>query len=69
MEARDVNALHDSMRKYGIPGTLEPVDPARTAGDWRVVDPGNRRDITEDVVARVAALDRQRPYRGFVVAG
>ncbi|MFG3487443.1 hypothetical protein [Streptomyces sp. NPDC047972] len=67
MDARDVKALHDSMRKYGIPGTLEPVDPARRAGAWRVVDPDDGRDVTGDVVARVAALDRHRPTRGFVI--
>ncbi|MYS06546.1 hypothetical protein GTW71_08885 [Streptomyces sp. SID6041] len=67
MDARDVKALHDSMRKYGIPGILEPVDPARRAGDWRVVDPEDGRDITGDVVARVASLDRHRPTRGFVI--
>ncbi|MFG3493019.1 hypothetical protein [Streptomyces sp. NPDC047972] len=67
MDASEVSSLHDSMRKYGIPGTLEPVDPARRAGAWRVVDPDDGRDITEDVIARVTALDRQRPYRGFVI--
>ncbi|MER5967154.1 hypothetical protein [Streptomyces sp. NPDC002057] len=67
MDARDVKALHDSMREYGIPGTLEPVEPKNRAGDWRVVDPEDGRDITEDVLARVAALDRHRPTRGFVI--
>ncbi|MFG2900994.1 hypothetical protein ACGFZH_28395 [Streptomyces zaomyceticus] len=68
MEASNVSSLHASMRKYGIPGVLEPVDPQNRAGAWRVVDLEDRQDITEDVVARVAALDRQQPYRGFVIA-
>ncbi|MFH8717219.1 hypothetical protein [Streptomyces zaomyceticus] len=68
MDASEVSSLNDSMRKYGIPGVLEPVDPKNRAGDWRVVDPEDRQDITEDVAARVAALDRQQPYRGFIIA-
>ncbi|MFD9047702.1 hypothetical protein [Streptomyces zaomyceticus] len=68
MDASEVSSLHDAMRKYGIPGVLEPVDPQNRAGGWRVVDPEGRQDITKDVVTRVAALDRQQPYRGFVIA-
>ncbi|MDV5147166.1 hypothetical protein R1T08_24065 [Streptomyces sp. SBC-4] len=69
MDASNVKALHDSMRKYGIPGIFEPVDPKNHAGDWRVVDPEDRQDITESVLARVAARDRHQPTRGFVIAG
>ncbi|MFH8580644.1 hypothetical protein OHB11_18295 [Streptomyces zaomyceticus] len=69
MDASEVSSLHTSMRKYGIPGVLEPVDPRNRAGVWRVVDPVDRRDITVDVLARVAAADRHRPTRGFVISG
>ncbi|MFE2561403.1 hypothetical protein ACFXGT_36435 [Streptomyces sp. NPDC059352] len=69
MDAGDVSSLHDSMRKYGIPGVLEPVDPQNHAGAWRVVDPADQRDITDDVLARVATADRVRPTRGFVITG
>ncbi|MFD3998941.1 hypothetical protein [Streptomyces sp. NPDC058583] len=68
MDASAVSSLHNSMRKYGIPGVLEPVDPQNRAGDWRVVDSADGRDITHDVLARVAAADRHRPTRGFVIA-
>lgn len=69
MDASDVKSLHDSMRKYGIEGIFEPVDPQNSAGAWRVVDPVDQRDITDAVRARVAAADRQRPTRGFIIAG
>ncbi|MFD3727863.1 hypothetical protein [Streptomyces sp. NPDC058671] len=69
MDAANVKSLHDSMRKYGIPGILTPVDPQNQSGAWRVVDPVDQRDITDDVVARVAAADRRQPTRGFVTAG
>ncbi|MEU5920882.1 hypothetical protein [Streptomyces sp. NPDC047141] len=68
MDASEVSSLHDSMRKYGIPGILEPADPRNRAGDWRVVDPVDGRDITDEVSVRVAAADRQQPTRGFIVA-
>ncbi|MFB7587191.1 hypothetical protein [Streptomyces sp. NPDC056169] len=69
MDAIDVSSLHDSMRKYGIPGVFVPVDPRNRAGAWRVVDPVDQRDITDAVRARVAAADLQQPTRGFVIAG
>ncbi|MCX5390439.1 hypothetical protein [Streptomyces sp. NBC_00094] len=69
MDAHEVSSLHDSMRRYGIPGVLEPVDPQNPAGAWRVVDPVDRHDITDAVLARVAAVDRHRPTRGFIIAG
>ncbi|MFD9608511.1 hypothetical protein ACWEPZ_22485 [Streptomyces sp. NPDC004288] len=69
MHASAVSSLHDSMRKYGILGVLEPVEPRNRAGEWRVVDPADGRDITDEVIARVAAADRQQPTRGFVIAG
>ncbi|MEE1814193.1 hypothetical protein PUR59_04055 [Streptomyces sp. SP18ES09] len=68
MDASEVSSLHDSMRKYGIPGILEPVDPRNRAGDWRVIDPADGRDITDEVIARVTAADQQQPTRGFIVA-
>lgn len=67
MDAHEVSSLHDSMRRYGIPGELAPVDPANRAGAWRVVDPATGRDITHAVRGRVAAAAGQRPMRGFVV--
>ncbi|MFE5591205.1 hypothetical protein [Streptomyces sp. NPDC056549] len=69
MDASEVSSLHDSMRKYGIRGTLVPIDPNNRWGIWRVVDPVDQRDITDDVLARVAAADLQRPMRGFIIAG
>ncbi|GAA3938081.1 hypothetical protein GCM10022244_53120 [Streptomyces gulbargensis] len=68
MDAREVSALYDSMRRYGIPGELVPVDASAPAGDWVVVDPVDQQDITTDVLARVAAAERQVPTRGFVVS-
>ncbi|MFE7947429.1 hypothetical protein [Streptomyces sp. NPDC057426] len=68
MDARDVSSLHDSMRRYGIPGVLEPENPEAPAGPWRVVDPVGQ-DITEATLAAVAAASRRRPTRGFVIAG
>ncbi|MFB7354871.1 hypothetical protein [Streptomyces gardneri] len=68
MEARDVSSLHDSMRKYGLTGDFVPVDPQDRHGEWRVIDPVDERDITDDVLARVAAADRHQPTRGFVIA-
>ncbi|MFE5967144.1 hypothetical protein [Streptomyces sp. NPDC056463] len=68
MDARDVSALHDSMRRYGLPGVLTPADPRNPAGDWRVVDPADQRDITEATLDAVAAAGRQQPTRGFVIA-
>ncbi|MFB7374189.1 hypothetical protein ACFC0D_30570 [Streptomyces sp. NPDC056222] len=67
MDARDVSELHDSMRRYGIPGGLEPVNPECPAGSWRVVDDAGR-DITDETLAAVAAAARRRPARGFVTA-
>ena len=52
MDAHDVKSLHDSMRKYGIPGVLEPVDPRNPSGAWRVVDTDTQRDVTDAVPAR-----------------
>lgn len=72
MDAREVSALHDSMRQHGIPGALAPEDPQNPAGPWRVFDdtsPGERRDITDATLAAVAAAVRRRPSRGFVIAG
>jgi hypothetical protein len=69
MDASEVSSLHHSMRKYGIPGVLEPVDPRNRAGAWRVVDPADGRDITDTVRARAADADRRQPTRGFVIAG
>ncbi|MEU4270961.1 hypothetical protein [Streptomyces sp. NPDC026092] len=72
MDAREVSALHESMRRYGIPGVLVPVDRRYPAGPWRVVDqagPGEQRDITEETLAAVAAAAAYRPTRGFVIAG
>ncbi|MCX5229650.1 hypothetical protein [Streptomyces sp. NBC_00233] len=69
MDASDAPSLHESMRKHGISGLLQPVDPQDRAGAWQVVDPADQRDITEYVLARVAAADQQPPKRGFVIAG
>lgn len=68
MDARDVSSLHDSMRRYGIPGTLEPETPGAPAGPWRVVD-HTGRDITDETLVAAAAAARRRPARGFVIAG
>ncbi|MDV5148562.1 hypothetical protein R1T08_31450 [Streptomyces sp. SBC-4] len=71
MDARDVSSLHDSMRQYGIPGVLTPEDPQNPAGPWRVFDHAGprRRDITDATLAAVAAAERRRSNRGFVIAG
>ncbi|MDT9689188.1 hypothetical protein Q5762_12715 [Streptomyces sp. P9(2023)] len=68
MDARDVSPLYDSMRRYGLPGVLTPVDPQNRSGAWRVVDPVDQRDITDATLAAVAAADRHQPTRGFVIA-
>ncbi|WP_318210841.1 MULTISPECIES: hypothetical protein [unclassified Streptomyces] len=68
MDASAVSSLHDSMRKYGIPGDLQPEDPKNPAGPWRVVDPAGR-DITDATLAAVAAAERRRPERGFIITG
>ncbi len=70
MDARDVSSLHDSMRRYGIPGFLVPKDPQNPGGPWRVVDhdgAGPRQDITDNVLAAVDAAKHRRPERGFVI--
>ncbi|MGW4699854.1 hypothetical protein [Streptomyces sp. NPDC004285] len=70
MEARDVSALHDTMRRYGIPGILTPDNPQNPAGPWRVFDhdgPG-RRDITDTTLTAAEAVANRRPTRGFVIA-
>lgn len=69
MDARDASSLHESMRKHGISGVLQLVNPGDRAGAWQVVDPASQDDITEYVLARVAAAERQPPSRGFVIAG
>lgn len=53
MDASEVSALHDAMRRHGIPGVLTPVDPQNPAGIWRVVDDGGR-DVTEATLAAAA---------------
>lgn len=67
MDASEVSSLHDAMRRYGIPGTLTPVDPRNRAGAWRVVDDAGQ-DITEATLAAVAKASRRQPQRGFVIA-
>ncbi|MFE6379249.1 hypothetical protein [Streptomyces roseolus] len=70
MEAHEVAALHEAMRRYGIPGTLVPQDPGNPEGPWRVVehgDNGHRQDVTDEALAAVAAARRRRPKRGFVI--
>ncbi|MFF2774873.1 hypothetical protein ACFVU3_08180 [Streptomyces sp. NPDC058052] len=68
MDAHDVAALHEAMRRYGIPGTLVPQDPGNPEGRWRVVaDSDGRRDVTDEVIAAVAAAKRRQPGRGFVI--
>ncbi|MEU8760730.1 hypothetical protein [Streptomyces sp. NPDC048659] len=67
MDAREVAALHDTMRQHGIPGTLQPENPDYPAGPWQVVD-HDGKDITEMTLAAAAAAARKRPTRGFVIA-
>ncbi|NML55648.1 hypothetical protein HHL19_36485 [Streptomyces sp. R302] len=70
MDAYDVAALYEAMRRYGIPGTLVPQDPKNPEGPWRVVDhdgDGPRQDITDDVLAAVDTAARRHPHRGFVI--
>ncbi|MEU2660189.1 hypothetical protein ABZ615_33335 [Streptomyces sp. NPDC007325] len=70
MDAHDVAALYEAMRRYGVPGILEPADPERPEGPWRVVcddGRGGRQDITDEVLATVAAAERRQPGRGFVI--
>lgn len=71
-QARRVEAV---LRRLGIPGVLAPEDPARPEGPWRVydsADPADRRDVTFDALASLAARfpDDELPpgpTRGFVV--
>ncbi len=70
--ARQVDAL---LRRLGIPGVVAPEDPENTAGPWRVydtADPANRRDVTTEALASVAAKFPEEPsgsgpMRGFVI--
>ncbi|APE22167.1 MULTISPECIES: hypothetical protein [Streptomyces] len=66
MEASEVSALHNSMRKYGIPGDLKPEDPTNPTGPWRVVDSAGQ-DVTDATLAAAAAAEHRRPERGFVI--
>ncbi|MGW4049822.1 hypothetical protein ACWENA_03250 [Streptomyces sp. NPDC004779] len=70
MDAHDVAPLHEAMRRYGIPGTLVPQNSENPDGPWRVIDDsgsGARHDVTDEVLAAVAAAKRRRPERGFVI--
>ncbi|GGT27007.1 hypothetical protein [Streptomyces purpureus] len=72
MDAHEAAELHDAMRRYGIPGVIEPEDPGNASGPWRVVDRDQGsapRDITTATLAAVAAARERRPTRGFVIAG
>ncbi|MFG3041891.1 MULTISPECIES: hypothetical protein [unclassified Streptomyces] len=68
MHAHEVASLHDSMRRYGIPGKLTPLNPADPNGPWHVIDdttPDHPRDITTATLAAIAAAHRRQPTRGF----
>jgi hypothetical protein len=65
MDAHDVAALHEAMRRYGIPGKLTPEDPQNQSGPWRVVGDAGE-DITEVALAAASAASLRRPQRGFV---
>ncbi|MFF4423198.1 hypothetical protein ACFY04_20855 [Streptomyces sp. NPDC001549] len=67
MTANEAFEIHDAMRQYGITGTVTPADPEDPEGAWVVVG-ADGRDVTAHVLARVSAMDRTRPGRGFVVA-
>lgn len=64
MTANEAHELHTAMRQFGIPGSVTPLD---TDGPWLVVNEAGR-DITAYVLARVAAMRRRQPERGFVIA-
>ncbi|MEX0171774.1 hypothetical protein [Streptomyces sp. LMG1-1-1.1] len=70
MEAHEVSALHDAMRRYGLPGVLTPVDPLNLAGRWHVLDDARGgRDITDATIEAAAVAALRRPTRGFVTVG
>ncbi|WKD36487.1 hypothetical protein [Streptomyces xanthophaeus] len=61
--------VHEAMRQFGIPGVVAPEAPDDREGSWRVYDAANpymRTDITDHVLARIAAARTRQPERGFV---
>ncbi|PWS43588.1 hypothetical protein DKT74_15890 [Streptomyces sp. ZEA17I] len=84
MDAEQARQVDSVLRRLGIPGVVAPEDPENLTGPWRVydtADPANRKDITADALAALAAtlqpsaanssepVDRRRsgPTRGFVL--
>lgn len=67
MTANEAHEVHNAMRQFGISGAVAPADADELDGSWVVVDEAGQ-DVTDSVLARVAAACRRRPARGFVIA-